>query len=181
VRVLVEEGLPIRNWRLILERMLDFRDADFDVGNSILFGDFLAAPPGAMHAWRSHPETAAAFVRTGMKRAIGHKYTAGTSTLECHLVASQLEERLRAGLSLSPDGRSSLHPAELDRRRLLAALRAADPCSAPAPCVLLTTADLRLPLRRILEDAQPERAVLSYDELAPEVNIKVLERISLSD
>jgi flagellar biosynthesis component FlhA len=40
---------------------------------------------------------------------------------------------------------------------------------------------MRLPLRRVLKDEQPERPVLCYEELDTKLNIRVMERVSLPE
>jgi type III secretion protein V len=110
-------------------------------------------------------------VRVSLRRYISHKYTRGAATLVVHLVDPDLEQRLGDPAPLTAD----------ERARLLAAVAAEMPETLIAPLpVILTTASLRARLRREIHREFPRLAVLSYQELSPDMNIQPLSRITWS-
>jgi hypothetical protein len=109
--------------------------------------------------------------RVNLKRYISHKCTRGANTLVVYLLDPEIEQRLA--------NRRPLSAAE--RRWLLEAVRAEAgrlPPTAQNPC-LLTTIDIRHRARREIEASFLHLAVLSYQELSPDMNIQPIARISL--
>ena len=70
---------------------------------------------------------------------------------------------------------------QLSRDIVAAASRALGPATdgAPPSFVPLTNAEIRRYARRLVEPQHPDLAVLSYEELAPEAQIRPLGRISI--
>jgi hypothetical protein len=177
LRALVDEEISIRNLRRVLEVLsLPDDEIDADLARYIFFA------PAALNrtvcfrdpgAEATIAEQRLFRVRAAMKRYISHKYTRGQNTLIVYLLDRALEERLA-------------RPAPIlgaDRELLLRALR--DEIGSPLPTaqtpVILTTASVRLRLRREIGADWPHIGVLSYQELSPDMNIQPIARIEVPE
>src|SRR5258707_15246392 len=93
-----------------------------------------------------------------------------------------IEDTIREAIHKTPTGSYLALEPQLSRDIVLAVSRAvgpADGAGAPAGTVLLTNAEIRRYVRRLVETEHPGLAVLSYQELAPEAQIRPVGRISL--
>jgi type III secretory pathway component EscV len=101
------------------------------------------------------------------------------------LVEETLRDAIRPGdaggyLALEP---AASHDILAGVGRALAVAHAALPgaASGRAPgAVIITAGDLRRHVRRLIEVAHPDLAVLSYAELAPETEIDTVARVSVA-
>lgn len=119
-------------------------------------------------------------VRSALKRYISHKYAGGQSTLIVYLLDVQIEEMVRSSIQQSSSGCYLALEPEINQD-ILNAVRGEVgnlPPSAQQP-VILTTQDIRRHFRRLVELEFPHIAVLSYQELSPEMNIQPIARISM--
>ena len=154
---LVEEEISIRDLRTILQ---------------------------ALAEWGPHETDAVMLtehVRSALKRYISHKYTGGQHTLVVYLLEPQLEETISAGIQRSPSGNYLALEPEVTQD-ILGAVRkeiANLPASAQQP-VILTTQEIRRYLRKLVEIEFPHLAILSYQELSPDMNIQPVARIGLA-
>ena len=131
------------------------------------------------------PATLAERARAALRGAItfAHAGTAGRVAAIAldPLVEETLREAIRPGdggghLALEPQ---ASHDILAGVDRALAALpRAASGRARGA--VIVTAADLRRHVRRLIEVAHPDLAVLSYAELAPETEIDTVARVSVA-
>lgn len=173
LRALLDEEIAIRDLRTILDCLASYHGAvPVDMSREIVF---FASPGTAspiemgMPAERDPVVDLIECVRVSLRRYISHKYTRGAATLVVHLVDPDLEQRLGDPAPLTAD----------ERARLLAAVAAEMPETLAAPLpVILTTAGLRARLRREIHREYPRLAVLSYQELSPDMNIQPLSRIT---
>ena len=120
------------------------------------------------------------YVRAALKRYISHKYTRGQSTLIVYLLDPQIEETVRSSVQHTSSGSYLALEPEITQE-ILAAVRNEVgnlPPSAQQP-VVLTTMEIRRYFRKLVELEFPHLAVLSYQELSPEMNIQPIARISL--
>ena len=176
LRSLVDEGFPIRDLDGILENLLAVNGSTaVDLSKYIVFAphtaNFYAVEPEKVKA----PPTVFNYVnalRAALRRAISSKYSQGTNTLPCFPLDVGAESRIQhvTDNPLSDDERETL---------LTAILRTvgSQPGSGVSP-VIVTSALVRRPLRKLIEKEFPWLAVLSYQELAPQLNLQVLGRIS---
>jgi DNA-binding transcriptional ArsR family regulator len=173
LRALADEEISIRNLLRISE-VLALPDTLIrsDLSRFILFN-----PPAMerMQCFREEPafERRLFRVRSSLKRYISHKYTRGQNTLIVYLLDPKVEERLEQPLPLSRDDRSALLRALTEEIGSL-------PPTAQNP-VILTTASVRLRLRREMGADFPRTAVLAYQELSPDMNIQPIARIEAPD
>ena len=175
LREMLDEEISIRDMRSILESLLSIDGTtDVDQNRFIVFlanADCLcpASPP------RSAGDLTAAqladFVRMNLKRYISHKYIRGGSTLVVYLLDPAIERRLaNIGARALTEPENEKLRAAIDEE-----VRTLPPTTAP---VLLTTFDIRRSLRKLIEREFPQLAVVSYQELSPDMNIQPIARIS---
>jgi type III secretion protein V len=172
LRALVDEEISIRNLLRIFEVLVQPEVCiTADLAGHIVFAPpavirALSLRDGLRHA--SILERRLSRVRGVMKREISHKYTRGGSTLVVFLVEPALETRLAQPRPLSP----------LEHAALLAALRhEINRATMSQIPVILTTASIRARLRHEIAAGLPQVAVLSYQELSPDLNIQPIARI----
>ena len=152
-RNLVEEGVPIRNLRAILEALV--QGAPHEKDPSALT-DFARLALARHTCWRLAPE----------------------GTMRVVALSAPLEEQLTAALRASGGVQQlSLDPATLARVR--DALAAA--VATHAPAAVLASAPLRRQVRALVAPTHPGTAVLSYNELLPELRLDVVEQVALDD
>jgi type III secretory pathway component EscV len=175
LRELLEEEISIRDLRSILESLLSINGTtDVDLNRLIVF---LAYPDGlcpaaAREVSELTTSQLAHFVRSSLKRHISHKYTRGGNTLVVYLVDPAIERRI-AAIPERP-------LTEAEREKLRAAIGDEVgnlPPTAATP-VLLTNFHVRRLLRKSIERDFPRLAVVSYQELSPDLNIQPIARIS---
>jgi type III secretion protein V len=120
------------------------------------------------------------YVRSSMKRYISFRYTGGRDTLFVYLLDPEIEDVIRGAIRRTSTGSFlSLDPHIshdiLDAiRREIANL----PATAQKP-VIITDMELRRFVRRMVEIEFPTLSVLSYQELAPELNVQPVGRITM--
>jgi type III secretion protein V len=158
LRRLVEEGISLRNLRDVL---------------------------GALAEWAPHerdPVVLAEHVRAALRRAITFQHVRPGGVLPAYMLDGLIEDTIRDAIHKTPTGSYLALEPQLSRDIVAAVSRALGPSEngdvAPA-CVLLTNAEIRRYVRRLVETEHPDLAVLSYQELAPEAEIRPLGRISI--
>jgi type III secretion protein V len=153
LRRLVEEGISLRNLRDVL---------------------------GALAEWAPHerdPVVLAEHVRASLRRAITFQHARGGGVLTAWTLDGIIEDTIRESIHKTPTGSYLALEPQLSRDIVQAVGRALGPGGSSA--VLLTNAEIRRYVRRLVETEHPALAVLSYQELAPEAEIRPLGRISL--
>jgi type III secretion protein V len=153
LRRLVEEGISLRNLRDVL---------------------------GALAEWAPHerdPVVLAEHVRAALRRTITFQHARGGGVLTAWMLDGLIEDTIRDSIHKTPTGSYLALEPQLSRDIIAAVGRALGPDTAGA--VILTNAEIRRYVRRLVETAHPALPVLSYQELAPEAEIRPLGRISL--
>jgi len=153
LRRLVEEGVSIRNLREILEALAQFAPVERD------------------------PVVLTEHVRVSLRRAITHKFAAD-GELRAFRLDPEIEDAIRDAIQRTPSGNYlALSPdASSD---IVGAVSAALAEQPDAPRVILTQLDVRRYVRRLLELSHPEVAVLSVQEIAPDVKLAPVGRIGM--
>jgi type III secretion protein V len=144
---LAEEGIPLRNLRDVL---------------------------GALAERAPHEKDPAALtehVRAALRRSITFQHAGQDGVLEAYLLDPLIEETIREAIHPSPAGSTLALEPELAADIQAAVARAV---AGARGAVLLTTAEIRRHVRRLLETRHPDLAVLSYQELAPETEIRTV-------
>jgi type III secretion protein V len=158
LRRLVEEGISLRNLRDVL---------------------------GALAEWAPHerdPVVLAEHVRAALRRAITFQHVRSGGVLAAYMLDGLIEDTIRGAIHKTPTGSYLALEPQLSRDIVAAVSRALGPdasADGAPPFVLLTNAEIRRYVRRLVEPEHPDLAVLSYQELAPEAQIRPLGRISI--
>ncbi|MGR8932534.1 MAG: FHIPEP family type III secretion protein [Gammaproteobacteria bacterium] len=184
-RGLLMEGLPIRDMRSILERLLhyDYAFSD-DPSKYIFFGDRLVLHQAFQSEEIFGLNNLIQYARSGLKEYISHKYTygRGQSRLNVYLLDSELEKRLVEHVTHSGDHDTQklLTPEAVEMifqelRSMLSPLP--PPTKMP---VILTTTSIRFFLRDLLAPEFPELQVLAFEELSPLTEITPIDKISIA-
>ena len=152
---LVQEFVSIRDLRSILSAMIEWGAKEKD------------------------PVVLVEHIRIALARQISHQYAARNNVLSGILLDGEIEETIRnairqtsAGsyLSLSPD--ISKRIVQRIRDKALPVL------SNGSPCSLITAMDVRRYIRRMIESELPELPVLSYQELANDITLQPVARVT---
>jgi len=156
LRRLVEEEISIRDLRSILQALAEWGQVEND---TVMLTEY---------------------VRNALKRYISHKYTRGGNTLVVYLLDPQIEETIRSSIQHTQSGSYLALEPEITQEILTAVRNEVGnlPPTAQNP-VILTTMEIRRYYRKLVELEFPHLAVLSYQELSPDMNIQPIARISL--
>ena len=157
LRRLVEEGVSLRNLKDVL---------------------------GALAQWapdERDPVTLTEHVRATLRRAITYCHADTDGVLPVFLLDPVIEDAVRDAIHKTARGSYLALEPQLSRDIVEAVGRAVAPPAglARAP-VILTSADIRRYVRRLVETEHPHLAVLAYPELAPEARLEQLGRISVA-
>jgi type III secretion protein V len=153
LRRLVEEGISLRNLRDVL---------------------------GALAEWAPHerdPVVLAEHVRAALRRTITFQHARGGGVLTAWMLDGIIEDTIRESIHKTPTGSYLALEPQLSRDIVAAVGRALGADTGGA--VILTNAEIRRYVRRLVETQHPAVPVLSYQELAPEAEVRPLGRISL--
>ena len=155
LRSLVEEEVSIRDLKIILQTLCEWGRVEHEV---------LALTEQ---------------VRAGLKRKICYQISHGRPLLFVYRLDPEFEDMFRNSIRQSASGAYlSMDPAS--SQQLMAAARAQIgdlPPGAQRP-VIVTDAEIRRFVKRLLDFAIPEITVLSYDQLTPQINLQPLGTIS---
>lgn len=153
LRVLVEEEVPIRNLRDILEAIADAGQREKDV--------FALTE----------------FARMALKRQLSHRY-APHGSLRAVLLLPELEDALRQAIRVTA-GVQQLAIEPADAKKVIDVLLAA--VEKHRPAAIVTTVDLRRHVRKMIEQDCFDLPVLSFHELMPTLKLDVADRVGLPD
>ena len=156
LRRLIEEEISIRDLRSILQALAEWGQVEHD---TVMLTEY---------------------VRSALKRYISHKYTRGQNTLIVYLLDPQIEETVRSSIQHTSSGSYLALEPEITQE-ILSAVRTevgSLPPTAQNP-VILTTMEIRRYFRKLVELEFPHLAVLSYQELSPDMNIQPIARVAL--
>lgn len=156
-RRLVQEQISIKDLRTIMEALSEWAQTEKD---TVLLTEY---------------------VRASLKRYITNKYSQGQSTLSVYLLDPEIEELIRGAIKQTSAGSYlALDPDTVNM--ILRAMRTVITPTPPGgqPPVLLTAIDVRRFARKLIETEFPDIAVVSYQEILPEVRIQPLGRVQIS-
>jgi len=179
LRDLAAEEVSVQNLRLILERLTDYQLRN-DAGSRLVLDDTATAFESGNAAPEVDLTQLTEFVRAGMKRQISGKYSRETNTIVTYLLDHEIEELLLRSGSVASDTRSSSSLEKEQQDKILEAIRretSSLPPTAQLP-LILTTSDVRAPLRKAIAQEFPRLFVVAYQELMPGLNVMPVARIS---
>ena len=153
LRRLAAEGVSLRSLREILGALAARAPADSD------------------------PVTLTEHVRAALRRQITFAHAGGSGVLHAYFLDPMIEDTVREAIAHTTSGTVFALEPEFSSDIVKAVGRAVADNSAP---VLVTTADIRCYVRRLVESEHPRLAVLSYQEIEPDVKLESLGRITVS-
>jgi len=149
---LLRERIPIRSLPLILEAFADQARTSKDV-------------TGLSEA-----------ARRSLSRAITAQHQSEGGLLEVHTLSPGWEQKLLASLHKTDSGLAITLPPR-DIHALVESIAGTVKTRLPQGTLLVCSAGLRYPLRRLLERSLPSLPILSYDEIWPEAQVKIMGKI----
>lgn len=154
---LVQEQVSIKDLRTILEALSEWAQSEKD---TVLLTEY---------------------VRSSLKRYISYKYSLGQSILSVYLLDPEIEDMVRGAIKQTSAG--SYLALDPDSTQLI--LHGMRSIIVPTPVggqppILLTAMDVRRFVRKLIEGEYPDMAVISYQEIVPEIRIQPLGRVQLS-
>ena len=157
LRRLVEEEISVRDLRSVLQALAEWGPVESD---TVMLTEY---------------------VRAALKRYVSHKYSRRQNTLIVYLLDPQIEETVRSSVQHTSSGSYLALEPEITQEILTAVRNEVGnlPASAQQP-VILTTMEIRRYFRKLVELEFPHLAVVSYQELSPEMNIQPIARITLA-
>jgi type III secretion protein V len=148
---LVEEGIPVRDLRAILESLTIWGPREKDI---VMLTEQ---------------------VRASLARYITHRYAAGNKSLHAILLAPKIEEALRQTVSQSRGGGYvSISP---DQAKYLCDQIQALMAKSEVPPVVLTRIEIRRFVKKVIEPYIPTIPVLSYEEIVPGAAVHTVGRV----
>ncbi len=156
LRRLVQEQISIKDLRTVLEALSEWAQTEKD---TVLLTEY---------------------VRSSLKRFISYKYSMGQSVLSVYLLDPEIEDMVRGAIKQTSAGSYlALDPDSV--QMILHSMRNVVVPTPPGgqPPVLLTAIDVRRFVRKLIEGEFPDLAVVSYQEIVPEIRIQPLGRIQL--
>ncbi|HVK96021.1 MAG TPA: type III secretion system export apparatus subunit SctV [Noviherbaspirillum sp.] len=155
VQRLTREGVSLRNVRLLLETTLDWAPKERD------------------------PDVIADYVRIALKRQMCHE-VARDGLIEVVLLAPELEDRLRNSMRQTSQGTYLDLDAETEQTVLdrLGEL-ITNNCSPITPPVMVTAADIRRSVRKLIEEEFFPVPVLAFSELTQHARVQPVGMIEL--
>jgi len=153
---LVQEDISIRDLRSILQSLSEWGRVEKD------------------------PVMLCEYVRSSLKRLISHKYAEGKNVLVVYLLDPEIEDAISGAIQRTATGNYLALDPEMTQLILNTFRQEFGnlPPTAQRP-VIVTDMEIRRYIRRLVELDFEKLAVLSYQELSPELNIQPLARISL--
>jgi type III secretion protein V len=156
LRLLVDEGVSIRNRRGLLEAMVEWAGRENDAGRLT-----------------EH-------LRAALSRQISHQYADRNRVISAFVLAPSLEEQLRSAIRRQDKGRD-LVPEDMSRPLLMQLRKLCEVLPESDATVLLVHPELRRGMRRLIVRAELQLPVLSFRELATEYNLQAVGNLSLTD
>jgi type III secretion protein V len=153
LRRLAAEGVSLRSLREILGALAERAPADSD------------------------PVTLTEHVRAALRRQITFTHAGGSGVLHAYFLDPMIEDTVREAIQHAASGSTLALEPELCSDIGKAVGRTVADNTAP---VIVTTADIRCHVRGLLQGEFPELAVLSYQEIEPDVKLQPLGRITVS-
>src|SRR5262249_12989559 len=153
---LVQEEIAVRDLRTILQALAQWGKVEND------------------------PVMLSEYVRTELKRYISFKHTGGKNLLVAYLLDPEIEDVVAGAIQSTETGNYLAMDPESTQEILKGVKRQVGnlPPSAQRP-VILTGMNIRRYIKKIVELEFPSLVVLSFQELAPEVRVQPVARITM--
>ncbi len=155
LRRLVEEDIPITNLRVILQAIVEW-------GPQI-----------------QSPHVLAEYARIGLARQICHRHAEMNRIVSAYLLTRETEDAIRASVHQGAGNPSINIPEDISRPIIEQLKSRFNGRDADIVRTVLTTMDIRRPIRNLLIRNDINLPVLSYQEISPEFSVQSLGYISL--
>lgn len=153
---LVQEQVSIRDLRSILEAIIEWTPKEKD---TVMLTEY---------------------VRSALKRQISYMYSKGQNMLPAILLDPSVEETIRKAIRQTSAGAFLALDPETSQRFLTAVGQAAGQYMQHSQRpVLMASMDIRRYIRRLVEGDHYNLAVVSYQELTPEITVQPVSRVRL--
>ncbi|MBU1533117.1 MAG: flagellar biosynthesis protein FlhA, partial [Gammaproteobacteria bacterium] len=120
------------------------------------------------------------YCRMALKRQITYKFCGTSGALSAIVIDPEIEQVVAEAIQRTEAGSYLALEPDLSREILAAARAAVEPAlAAGEPAVLVTSMETRRFVRKLLEVELPGVTVLSYQELAPDLEIQPVARMQL--
>ncbi len=120
------------------------------------------------------------YIRTDLKEIISYKYSGGKNTLIVHLLDSDIEDLIRSSIKKTKAGNyPNLNPDVAEEILAVMGRELKHSLNSPTPPVILCSFDVRPYFKSIVKDTYPRVAVLSFHEIAGDMNIQPVGQISI--
>jgi type III secretion protein V len=157
LRRLVDEGVSIRNLKSIVEALGEFGTRE---GDSVFLTEKVRAALGAQ---------------------LAYSYAGIENQLTVVLLDPEIEDTIAGGVGHNAHGAILSLPPEVCREIVATVMSSLQPMVAKGKRpVVLTSAEIRRYVRKLIETDLPSVAVLSYDELPPDLTIQPMGRAALA-
>lgn len=153
---LIQEQVSIKDLRTIMESLSEWAQTEKD---TVLLTEY---------------------VRSSLKRYVSFKYSQGQSVLAVYILDPEIEDMVRGAIKQTSAGSYlALDPDSV--QLILQSIRTTvtPPPPGGQPPVILTAIDVRRFVRKLIELEFRDIAVVSYQEIIPEIKIQPLGRIQL--
>lgn len=150
---LIEEDIPIRNFRAILEAMIEAGQHEKDVNNLT------------------------EYARIALKRQITHRY-APDGNIKVVTLSPNLEDKLLESIRAT-SGRTQMVLQPEEAEKIISNIVLS--ITQHTPKGLITSIQLRRHVRKMIENYSFNTPVFSYNELVSSVNIEVLDIVNVPD
>ncbi len=154
---LVQEGISIRDTKTILDAL---SEAGRNEKDTVLLTEH---------------------IRAALRRYISFRYANGNDTLFVYLIDPEIEDVMRDAIRRNSSGAFTMSLDPVIAQEILEAVRREVAIQKPTAQqrVIVTDMEQRRFVRKMVEIEFPNLAVLSFQELAPELNIQPIGRISM--
>lgn len=157
IRRLVDEGVPVRDFRLILETLSGSQPENKD---AVDLGEL---------------------VRLGLRRVITHQHVDAQNRLACFLLDPEIEDELEKHIQKNEGERYiTLSPERIQEMVNSIGATYKNHNARQRDVVILTQVEVRRSLRKMIESDLSDISVLSFQELDPSVQIDQRDTISLN-
>jgi flagellar biosynthesis protein FlhA len=154
---LLRERVPVRDLETIVETLGDYSSRTKDI------------------------EVLSEYVRNALARTICKQYVDEQDRLWCITLDPTLEELINGHLERSDRGTTNTMPPQTAQQIVKQiSTKMNELTSAGRSGVLLCTPQIRLAVRRMIETALPQVAVLAYNELASDISVEAIGLVGLN-
>ncbi|MBD3234607.1 MAG: flagellar biosynthesis protein FlhA [candidate division Zixibacteria bacterium] len=155
---LLKERIPIKDLLTIMEALADYGHSTKD------------------------PEILTEYVRHSLARAICHLYKNEKGAIQVTTCDPKLEQTIADNTKSTRHGLNVVLPPDLTERIITSMKSAIDSMvTNNLNPIILTSPNVRLPLRRMVESVLPQAIILSYNEITPDTEVYSVGTIGIGD